>query len=181
MHPANERWCYTVMPSSISWVHRQNDPCYISLMVDLRYLLQFHGLKYSLLLVIEVFLVPYHSITEQIHNSINYFSKMISFHLSQVWRSFAVLTLWGLDKLDSWTPFSNAFSGMNNMNFDFKILLKFVLRGPNSNIPILVQIMAWCWPGDKPLCEPMMAQFTDYIYVTRHQWVKLTYVWKDCH
>ena len=27
MHPANERWCYTVTPSLIGWAHTQNDPC----------------------------------------------------------------------------------------------------------------------------------------------------------
>ena len=26
MHPANERWCYTVSSSLIGWVHTQNDP-----------------------------------------------------------------------------------------------------------------------------------------------------------
>ena len=37
-----------------------------------------------------------------------------------------------------------------------KISLKFVPKGPINNIPALVQIMAWCRPGDKPLSEPMM-------------------------
>ena len=40
-----------------------------------------------------------------------------------------------------------------------KISLKFVLKGPISNIPALVQIMAWRRPGDKPLSEPMMVSF----------------------
>ena len=35
------------------------------------------------------------------------------------------------------------------------------LNGLINNIPSLVQIMAWCRPGDKPLSEPMMAYFTD--------------------
>ena len=34
--------------------------------------------------------------------------------------------------------------------------LKFVPKGPINNIPAFVKIMAWCWPGDKPLSEPMM-------------------------
>ena len=33
---------------------------------------------------------------------------------------------------------------------------KFVPKGPINNIPALIQIMAWCRPGDKPLSEPMM-------------------------
>ena len=32
----------------------------------------------------------------------------------------------------------------------------FVPKGPIDNIPVLVQIMAWCRPGDKPLSEPIM-------------------------
>ena len=38
-----------------------------------------------------------------------------------------------------------------------KISLKFVPKGPISNIPALVQIMAWRRSGDKPLSESMMA------------------------
>ena len=36
-----------------------------------------------------------------------------------------------------------------------KISLKFVPKGPINNIPVLVQIMAWRRPGDKPLSEPI--------------------------
>ena len=42
-----------------------------------------------------------------------------------------------------------------------KISLKFVPKGPNNNVPALVQIMAWRQTGDKPLSEPMMTQFND--------------------
>ena len=42
-----------------------------------------------------------------------------------------------------------------------KIALKFVPKVPINNIPALVQIMAWRQTGDKPLSEPMMAQFND--------------------
>ena len=31
------------------------------------------------------------------------------------------------------------------------ISLKLVPNGPVDNIPALVQVMAWCQPGDKPL------------------------------
>ena len=37
------------------------------------------------------------------------------------------------------------------------VSLKFVSRSPIDNEPALVQVMAWCWTGDKPLFEPMMA------------------------
>ena len=49
-----------------------------------------------------------------------------------------------------------------------KISLKFVPKGPIDNNPALVQIMAWCRIGNKPLCEPMLIWFTDaYICDTR--------------
>ena len=47
--------------------------------------------------------------------------------------------------------------------------LKFVPRGPINNILALVQIMAWCLPGDKPLSESMMVSLLTYICVTRPQ------------
>ena len=42
----------------------------------------------------------------------------------------------------------------------YEFWLKFH-KGPIYNIPALVQIMAWCRTGDKPLSEPMMVQFTE--------------------
>ena len=42
-----------------------------------------------------------------------------------------------------------------------QISLKFVPRSPIDNKPALVQVMVWCRIGDKPLPEPMMAQFID--------------------
>ena len=53
-----------------------------------------------------------------------------------------------------------------------KISLKFVPRSPIDNKPALVQVMAWRWIGDKPLPEPMIAQFTAHICGTRGRWVK---------
>ena len=42
-----------------------------------------------------------------------------------------------------------------------QISLKLVPRDPIDNKPALVQVMVWRRTGDKPLPEPMMAQFTD--------------------
>ena len=42
-----------------------------------------------------------------------------------------------------------------------KISLNFVPKGPINHIPALVQIMAWCWIGDKPLYKPKVTQFND--------------------
>ena len=42
-----------------------------------------------------------------------------------------------------------------------QISLKFVPMGPIANFAALVQVMAWCRTGNKPLPEPMLTQFTD--------------------
>ena len=34
--------------------------------------------------------------------------------------------------------------------------MKSVPKGPSNNFPVLVQIMAWYRPGNKPLSAPMM-------------------------
>ena len=58
-----------------------------------------------------------------------------------------------------------------NVFISIKISLKFVPKGQINNIPALVQIMAWCRPGDKPLSEPRMESLLTHICVTRPQWV----------
>ena len=60
-----------------------------------------------------------------------------------------------------------------NMWISLKISLKFVHKGLINNIPSLVQIMAWCRPGGKPLSEPMMVSLLTHICVTRPQWVNI--------
>ena len=57
-----------------------------------------------------------------------------------------------------------------NVRLSIEISLKFVTKVPINNIPVLVQIMAWRRPGDKPLSEPMMVRLPTYICVTRPQW-----------
>ena len=86
----------------------------------------------------------------------------------------ALLTHWGRDKMDaiSQTIFSSVFFLNENVWIPKTISLKFVPKGPINNIPSLVQIMAWCRPGDKPLSEPMMVSSLTHICVTRSQWVK---------
>ena len=51
------------------------------------------------------------------------------------------------------------------------ISLKFVLKGPINNIPVLVQIIAWRRLGDKQLSGPMMVRLPTHICVTRLRWV----------
>ena len=60
-----------------------------------------------------------------------------------------------------------------NAWISLKSSLKFVPKVRINNIPSLVQIMAWCRPGDKPLSEPMMVSLLTHICVTRPQWVKM--------
>ena len=48
-----------------------------------------------------------------------------------------------------------------NVWISIDISLKFIPKGPIDNVPVLVQIMAWHQPDDKPLSEPMMVWFTD--------------------
>ena len=45
---------------------------------------------------------------------------------------------------------------IENVLISVKISLKFVPNCPINIIPVMVQIMAWRRPGDKPLSEPMM-------------------------
>ena len=80
------------------------------------------------------------------------------------------LTHWSRHKMAAifQTTFSNSFSWMKIW---ISVLLKFIPKGPINNIPALVQIMAWCWPGDKPLSEPMMVNLLTHICVTRPKWV----------
>ena len=56
-----------------------------------------------------------------------------------------------------------------NVRIFINISLKFVPKGLIKNIPALVQIMAWCRPGDKPLSESMMVNLLTHICVTRPQ------------
>ena len=58
-----------------------------------------------------------------------------------------------------------------NVWISINISLKFVPRGPINNIPTFVQVMAWRWPSDKPLSEPMMIRLPTHWCVTRPQWV----------
>ena len=53
-----------------------------------------------------------------------------------------------------------------NVWIPIKISLKFVPQGPINNIPVLVQIMAWCQPGDKQLSGPRMESLLTHIYAS---------------
>ena len=71
-------------------------------------------------------------------------------------KSINTLSLWHFSR---W-HFKCIFLNENVWN-SIKISLKFVPKVWVNNIPALVQIMAWCRSGNKPLSEPMMAWCTD--------------------
>ena len=64
-----------------------------------------------------------------------------------------------------------------NVWIPIKISLNFLPKGRINNIPVLVQIMAWRRPGDKPLSGPMMVRLPTHICVTRPQWVNYILGW----
>ena len=70
--------------------------------------------------------------------------------------------------------FKRIFS-TGNVRISIKISLKFVSQGPINNIPALVEIMAWCQTGDKPLPEPMFVNLLIHICIPRPQWVNSMY------
>ena len=77
-----------------------------------------------------------------------------------------------------WLPFwqmtfPNEFFLNENGRISIEIPLKFVPKNPIDNKPALVQIMAWCWPGNKPLFWPMMARLPMHICTTLPEWVNL--------
>ena len=62
-----------------------------------------------------------------------------------------------------------------NVRISTKISSMFILKGPISNIPALVQIMAWRRPGAKPLSEPMMVRLS--MHINQPQWVDTCIRW----
>ena len=68
-----------------------------------------------------------------------------------------------LDKMAAISADDNSKCMFLNENdrIPIRISLEFDPRSPIDNKTALVQVMAWRRTGDKPLSEPMLAQFTD--------------------
>ena len=82
------------------------------------------------------------------------------------------LTHWAEIKLPICRHFECIFLN-ENVWISLKVSLKFLPKVWINNIPAMVQIMAWCWPGDKPsVSVPMMAHLLTHICITRPQWGK---------
>ena len=84
----------------------------------------------------------------------------------------AVLTHWGRGKMATITQatLSNAFSWMKMLRYRLKFHWSFNPKSP-TNIPELVQIMAWRRPGDMPFSESMMVRLPTHICASPPQWV----------
>ena len=59
------------------------------------------------------------------------------------------------------TTFSNCIFLNRNDRIPIQISFNYAPRSTIDNKPALVQVMAWCRTGDKPLPEPMVTQFSD--------------------
>ena len=71
-----------------------------------------------------------------------------------------ILTHWGRDKMAPFPDDTFKCIFLNeNMSVAIEISLKFVPKCIINNIPALVQIMAWRWPGDKPSSFPIVIIF----------------------
>ena len=63
---------------------------------------------------------------------------------------------------------------MNEKSFILiQISLKFVPYGPIDTIPALALMMARRRPGNKPLSEPMLTQFTEAYMRHNGRWIKV--------
>ena len=55
-----------------------------------------------------------------------------------------------------------------NGRIPIQLSLKSVSKSPIDNKPELVQVMAWCQTGTKPLTEPIMSWFIEaYMWIPR--------------
>ena len=75
-------------------------------------------------------------------------------------------SVWSQDKMAaiSQMTFSNAFSWIKMYEFDLRFnWTLFLPKGTINNIQALVQIRAWCQPGNKPLSETMIVYRCIYV------------------
>ena len=79
-----------------------------------------------------------------------------------IWMTCACLTHWGQDKMAAILQMisSSAFFKMKTSDFDIKFHWNIFLR-IYLNMAALVQMMAWCQTGTKPLSEAILICCTD--------------------
>ena len=73
-----------------------------------------------------------------------------------------------IDLIDTLRPRQNGhyfahdiFKNIKTFELHLKMTLKIVPKGAIWNRSALVGVMAWCRTGDRPLCGPVMAWFSD--------------------
>ena len=86
----------------------------------------------------------------------NYMLKFLDFKFYKVW--WTSLTHWCCDKMANFPRrhFQMHFLEWKWLNFEYD-LTEVCSWGPIYNNTAMVQIMAWCRIGNKPLSQPMMA------------------------
>ena len=88
------------------------------------------------------------------------------------WKELCMLTHWGQEKFHFTDNIFKCIFFNEIIQILLKISLKLVPKIWINNISALIQIMAWHWPGDKRLSEPVMVNLQMRICITSHQWVK---------
>ena len=68
-----------------------------------------------------------------------------------------------LDKMTATLADDNFKCNFLNENdkIPIRVSLEFVFKTPIDKKQVLLQVMAWRQPGDKPLPKPMLTKFTD--------------------
>ena len=78
---------------------------------------------------------------------------------------------WHIEAGKKWSPFCRRHIQTCLLQWKYQNFvqtsLKFVPKGPITDIPSLVHIMAWRRPGDKQISEPMTLELPAHICVTR--------------
>ena len=172
MCPANERQCNTVTLSLLGWAYTQNDPWFSN---ELK-LTSIWKYIYYLSNVWQVSQgYNYWQITASDSGFVHTYAT--SNYLKQVTTSLTYMpwvnTLRLRGNLCHFKAdiFKCIFLN-ENIWISLQIALKFVPKVRIDKIPALVQIMAWRWPGDKPLSEPMVVSLLMHICITQLQIVK---------
>ena len=86
-------------------------------------------------------------------------------HNSFLWHPCITLMLRQNDRHFADDTFKSIFLN-EYVRISIKFSIKFAPKGPVTNIPAFVQIMAWRRPGNKPLSEPMMVKLPTHICIT---------------
>ena len=91
-------------------------------------------------------------------------------------------TKWGRDKIAAilqMTYWNSLYC--KKIVYTFKFHWKLFPKFPIYNRPTLVQIMAWCWVGNKPLSDQWWPDLLMHKCITRPKWVNGKCSVADCY